>query len=90
MQSVNSKSTRTPARSSLTKRMITAAAVLLLALTVNTTNVNKAESEILAGALIGGGIGAVFGGSRGAVAGAITGGVLGALSKPRKHRRRRW
>ena len=65
-------------------------AALLLAVTLNTTTVDRADSQILKGALIGGGVGAIFGGGRGAVAGAITGGVLGALSKPRKRKRRRW
>ena len=72
------------------QRALAVLAVLLLALTVNATDVDTANRQILKGALIGGGIGAIFGGGRGAVAGAITGGVLGALSKPRYGKRRRW
>jgi outer membrane lipoprotein SlyB len=90
MQSISYAESRKPARSSIGKRALTALAVLLLALSVNATDVDTANSQILKGALIGGGIGAIFGGGRGAVAGAIAGGVLGALSKPRYGKRRRW
>ncbi|TFH47025.1 MAG: hypothetical protein E4H01_08980 [Lysobacterales bacterium] len=90
MQSISYAGCRKPARSSIGKRVLTVLAVLLLALTVNATDVDRAHSQILKGALIGGGVGAIFGGGRGAVAGAITGGVLGALSKPRYGGKRRW
>jgi uncharacterized protein YcfJ len=76
------------AKSSIAKRTVMVLAAMLLAITVNTTAVEKADSQILKGALIGGGVGAVFGGGRGAVAGAIVGGVLGGMSKRR--RRGRW
>ncbi len=89
MQSISYSDSRPGARSSIGKRALMVLAAMLLALTVNTTAVEKADSQILKGALIGGGVGAIFGGSRGAVAGAIVGGVLGGMSK-RKRKRRRW
>lgn len=90
MQSISYTEPRRSARSSIGKLALTVLAVLFLALTVNATDVDRANSQILKGALIGGGVGAIFGGGRGAVVGALTGGVLGALSKPRYGRKRRW
>ena len=89
MQSISFAESRKGTKSPIAKRAVMALAAMLLALTVNTTAVEKAESGILKGALIGGGVGAIFGGSRGAVAGVIVGGVLGGMSK-RKRGRRRW
>ncbi len=89
MQSISFAESRKGTKSPIAKRAVMALAAMLLALTVNTTAVEKAESGILSGALLGGGVGAIFGGSRGAVAGAITGGILGALSKG-KRKKRRW
>ena len=88
MQSISFAESRNGTKSSIAKRTVMALAAMLLALTVNTTTVEKAESGILKGALIGGGVGAIFGGSRGAVAGVIVGGVLGGMSK--RKRRGRW
>lgn len=88
MQSISYVETCNAAKSSTAKRTVMVLATLLLALTINTTEVNKADSRVLKGALIGGGVGAIFGGSRGAVAGAIAGGLIGGLSK--KSRKRRW
>lgn len=89
MQTISHVNSRKGASSSIIKRAAMVLAVLLLALTVNVTKVTQAESGLLSGALLGGGVGAIFGGRRGAVAGAITGGLLGALSK-RKSKKRRW
>ena len=89
MQSISYADTRKGTKSSIAKRAVMALAAMLLAFTVNTTAVEKADSGILKGALLGGGVGAIFGGSRGAVAGAIVGGVLGGMSK-RKRGRGRW
>ncbi len=89
MQSISYTESPKGAKSSIGKRAAMVLAAMLLALTVNTTAVEKADSQILKGALIGGGVGAIFGGSRGAVAGAIVGGVLGGMSK-RKRGRGRW
>ena len=89
MQSNSFAETPKPAKSLIGKRAVMVLAALLLGLTFNVTEVKKAESQILKGALIGGGVGAIFGGSRGAVAGAIVGGVLGGMSE-RKRGRRRW
>ncbi len=89
MQSISYAESPMGAKSSIGKRAAMVLAAMLLALTVNTTAVEKADSGILKGALLGGGVGAIFGGSRGAVAGAIVGGVLGGMSK-RKRGRRRW
>jgi hypothetical protein len=89
MQTISHVNPRKGAKSSIAKRAVMALAALLLALTVNVTAVEKADSQILKGALIGGGVGAIFGGSRGAVAGVIVGGVLGGMSK-RKRGRGRW
>ena len=89
MQPISYSDSRPGARSSIGKRALMVLAAMLLALTVNTTAVEKADSQILKGALIGGGVGAIFGGRRGLVAGAIIGGVLGGMSK-RKRKRRRW
>jgi uncharacterized protein YcfJ len=89
MQSINFAESPKGAKSSIGKRTVMVLAAMLLAIMVNTTAVEKADSGILKGALIGGGVGAIFGGSRGAVAGAIVGGVLGGMSK-RKRGRRRW
>ena len=89
MQSISYAESRKGAKSSIAKRTVMVLAAFLLAFTFNTTVVEKADSGILKGALIGGGVGAIFGGRRGLVAGAIAGGVLGALSK-RKRKRRRW
>ena len=89
MQSISYADPRKGTKSSIAKRTVMVLAAMLLAITVNTTAVEKADSQILKGALIGGGVGAIFGGSRGAVAGVIVGGVLGALSKG-KRKKRRW
>ena len=89
MQTINHADPRKGAKSFIGKRTAMVLAAMLLALTVNTTAVEKADSQILKGALIGGGVGAIFGGSRGAVAGVIVGGVLGGMSK-RKRGRGRW
>jgi len=89
MQSTSYAEFRKPANSSIAKRTVMVLAALLLALTVNATHVDRANSGILSGALIGGGVGAIFGGGRGAVAGAIAGGLIGGLSKGSK-KRRRW
>lgn len=88
MQSISRIDSRKGGKSSIGKRTLMVLAAMLLAITVNTTTVEKADSQILKGALIGGGVGAIFGGSRGAVAGAIVGGVVGGMSKRRG--RRRW
>ena len=85
MQSISHAESRNGAKSSIGKRTVMVLAVLLVALTINVTEVKQAESGILGGALIGG----IFGGSRGAVAGAIVGGIIG-LSKRKKRKRRRW
>ena len=89
MQSISFADSRKGAKSSIGKRAAMVLAALLLALTVNTTVVEKADSGVVKGALIGGGVGAIFGGGRGAVAGAIAGGLIGGLSKGSK-KRRRW
>jgi hypothetical protein len=89
MQSISFLESPKSAKSSVSKRAIAVLTAMLLALAVNTTAVEKADSSILTGALLGGGVGAIFGGRGGAVAGAIAGGLLGGLSKPRK-KRRRW
>jgi len=89
MQSISHVNPRKGAKSPIGNLAIMGLAVLLLALTINVTEVKKAESGILGGALLGGGVGAIFGGRRGLVAGAITGGILGALSKG-KRKKRRW
>jgi hypothetical protein len=89
MQTINHADPRKGAKSFIGKRALMVLAAMLLALTVNTTAVEKADSQILKGALIGGGVGAIFGGSRGAVAGVIVGGVLGGMSKG-KRKKRRW
>ena len=89
MQSISYAKFPKGTKSSISKRTVMVLAAILLAFTFNTTAVEKADSGILKGALIGGGVGAIFGGSRGAVAGAIVGGVLGGMSK-RKRGRGRW
>ncbi len=89
MRSIPYSEFRKPGGSSIGKRTAMVLAALLLALTVNTTDVDRAESGVLKGALIGGGVGAIFGGGGGAVAGAIAGGLIGGLSKGSK-KRRRW
>ncbi len=89
MQSISFAESRKGTKSPIAKRAVMVLAAMLLAFTVNTTAVEKADSGILKGALLGGGVGAIFGGSRGAVAGAIVGGVLGGMSK-RKRGRGRW
>ena len=85
MQSISHTESREGAKSSIGKRAVMVLAALLVALTVNVTEVKQAESGILGGALIGG----IFGGGRGAVAGAIVGGLFG-MSKRKKRKRRRW
>ncbi len=89
MQSISYADPGKGTKSPIAKRAVMALAAMLLAITVNNTAVEKADSQILKGALIGGGVGAIFGGRRGLVAGAIIGGVLGGMSK-RKRGRRRW
>ena len=92
MQSISYAESRKGTKSSIAKRAVMVLAAMFLAITVNTTAVEKADSQVLRGALIGGGVGAVFGGRRGAVAGAIAGGIIGGMSKRRKRYRRyrRW
>ena len=89
MQSISCAEARNGAKPSIGKRAAMVLAALLLALSFNTTAVDKADSDVLKGALIGGGVGAIFGGGGGAVAGAIAGGLIGGMSKGSK-KRRRW
>lgn len=84
MQSISHAKSRKGAKSSIGKRTVMILAVLLLALTLNVTEVKQAESQILGGALIGG----IFGGGGGAVAGAMVGGMIKMSN--RKKRKRRW